>query len=93
MNPMLTKETLEILSQTEADKINASFKKNSVVGLEMLDRSINTFFNLLVMLKGDFIEEFDADYKFFIVALLMNIDDKYKSEMFSKIVIIKRNIV
>lgn len=83
---MFPVDKLEELFKMEAVAVNTVFGVSSKTGLLMLNKSIASFENLLTMMKGNFFKGMDLDYRIFIVGLIENIDDKYKSDAMKQII-------
>ncbi|MDD3467563.1 MAG: hypothetical protein PHE67_10485 [Campylobacterales bacterium] len=83
-------DSLRELFKIEAEAVNIAFNKSVKEGLVMLSSSIDSFENLLIMQKGNFVRGVDLDYRIFIEGLLENIDAKYTDHVMSQIIFNRR---
>jgi len=79
---------LDKLIEMDIVFIEKGFKISDFTGRLFLQNSINSFKNeYLRKIYGDCIFSFSTEYRYFIIGLLKNIDDKYKDSALSEVLI------
>ena len=83
-------ELLKYLASLEATMINKSFKKSNEFGLVMLSNALTSFKdNYLNELYGNIVPSMNSEHRVFIVELLKLVEDEYKDEVLSELLIPK----
>ena len=79
-------KSINQLAELDAKCINFAFFVSNVIGLAQLSSTITDYSNFLFKKRGNIILSTCSEYRVYIVHLLQNINDDFKSRVISELI-------
>ena len=77
---------INLLAQLDSQAINHAFSISNTLGLGQLSSSITDYSNFLKKKHSDIVLSYCGEYRIYIIKLLEEIDDKFKSEVMNELI-------